>query len=154
MSQSTEMYTTQLTKIPADALQRFLDAQEPVLDQVLGELRNGRKESHWMWFIFPQIAGLGNSRMSRLYAIADLTEAKDYASHPTLGPRLTACFKLVLMHGDKTAEEIFGGVDARKFHSCATLFQACTADGSVFEEALATFYEGERDQLTLALLSS
>lgn len=135
-----------------ESLHRFLEAQAPVWDAVIEELRNGRKKSHWMWFVFPQIAGLGTSRMSHRYAIASKAEANVYARHPVLGLRLLQCFELVLSHPDKTAEAIFGPIDAKKFQSCATLFRACEVQVPVFDEVLACFYKGEPDQVTLSLL--
>lgn len=106
-----------------------------------------------MWFVFPQIAGLGTSRMSQKYAIADRTEASEYAAHSVLGLRLRQCFELVLKHQGKTAEAMFGTIDAKKLQSCATLFQACDAQTLVFAETLSIFYKGELDQATLSLLA-
>src|SRR4029077_21032235 len=103
-------------------LKRFLDAQAPVIDRVRSELRAGAKRSHWMWFVFPQIAGLGHSAMAQRYAIASLDEAKAYAAHPVLGARLRECTALVLAVEDKSVHAIFGSPDDLKFHSCMTLF--------------------------------
>ena len=101
-------------------LDRFLEAQAPVYAQVLGELRAGRKASHWMWFIFPQIAGLGQSATSRAYAIQSLAEARAYLAHPVLGARLRECCQAVMNIRGKSAEDIFGAIDAMKFRSCLT----------------------------------
>lgn len=142
------------TSSPAPvSLQRFLDAQAPVWDAVIGELRSGRKETHWMWFVFPQIAGLGTSRMSQRYALVSMAEAEAYASHPVLGNRLRHCFERVLAHRNRTAESIFGEIDSKKLQSCATLFRACDGQTPVFDEVLAVFYNGEPDQATLAFLA-
>jgi uncharacterized protein (DUF1810 family) len=136
-------------------LERFAAAQAGVHAQALAELEAGRKESHWMWFIFPQIAGLGRSATARLYAIASREEAAAYLSHPLLGHRLVECTKAVLRHAGTPAQFIFGPVDAMKFHSSLTLFDAVAgaADPS-FGKALKAFYRGERDQATLKLLAS
>src|SRR5438477_13206340 len=112
-------------------LQRFLDAQSRIYPRVLAELRAGRKTSHWMWFIFPHIAGLGASTMSRHYAISGREEAAAYAAHPVLGPRLRECTALVNEVQGKTALEILGSPDDLKFRSCMTLFSSCTADPQV-----------------------
>lgn len=130
-------------------LQRFLDAQAPAIDRVLQELRNGQKASHWMWFIFPQISGLGHSDTARFYAIASRAEAEAYLAHPVLGPRLSECTRLVLDVTGRTAEAILGSVDAAKFRSCMTLFGAVAADPSLFRQALRRYYKGEPDKATL-----
>jgi uncharacterized protein (DUF1810 family) len=112
-------------------LQRFVDAQAPVYAQVLAELKAGRKESHWMWFVFPQAAGLGRSAMSERYAIRSADEARAYLAHPILGPRLRECMALVevaLARG-RTVEEIFGAVDAMKYRSCVELFRGHSGSG-------------------------
>jgi uncharacterized protein (DUF1810 family) len=114
----------------AHNLQRFLHAQERVYDTVLAELRSGRKTSHWIWFIFPQIAGLGHSAMAQKFAIGSLDEAKSYLQHPILGPRLRACTQLVLDVNGRSAEEIFGYPDHLKFRSCMTLFMAAATDNT------------------------
>jgi uncharacterized protein (DUF1810 family) len=111
-------------------LHRFLDAQERVYDTVLDELRAGRKSGHWIWFIFPQITGLGHSEMAQKYAITSLDEAKAYLQHPVLGPRLRACTQLVLNVNGRSAEEIFGYPDNLKFRSCMTLFMAVATDNA------------------------
>lgn len=142
------------TNLPApEPLQRFLDAQAPVWEAVIEELRSGRKETHWMWFVFPQIAGLGTSRMSQKYAVVGKAEAQAYAMHPVLGARLRHCFELVLAHRNRTAESILGAIDAKKLQSCATLFRACDGRNPLFDEALKVFYNGEPDQATLSLLA-
>ncbi len=133
-------------------LDRFIQAQDPVLTRVTTELRQGRKRSHWMWFIFPQLAGLGVSAMSRRYAIASLDEAKAYLAHPALGDRLISCTSLVLDVEDRTAHEIFGSPDTMKFQSCMTLFTRAAADPALFKQALAQYYGGMADAKTLHLL--
>jgi uncharacterized protein (DUF1810 family) len=130
-------------------LQCFVEAQEPVYEQVRRELRAGRKESHWMWFVFPQIAGLGQSPMSRRFAISSLEEASAYLAHPVLGPRLKECATLALEVEDKSAPDIFGPVDAVKFRSSMTLFAKAAPGGSVFEQCLEKFFGGEADPATL-----
>ena len=134
-------------------LQRFLDAQERVYDIVLAELRAGRKSSHWIWFIFPQITGLGHSAMAQQFAIGSLDEAKAYLQHPTLGPRLRACTQLVLDVNGRSAEEIFGYLDHLKFRSCMTLFLTAATDNTIFNNALLKYFDGKPDTLTLDLLS-
>jgi uncharacterized protein (DUF1810 family) len=134
-------------------LQRFLDAQANVYDAVLDELRAGRKSSHWMWFIFPQIKGLGHSGTAQKFAIASLEEAKAYLHHPVLGPRIRECTQLVLNVDGRSAEQIFGYPDNLKFRSCMTLFMTATTDNKVFKEALLKYFEGKPDQLTLDLLA-
>jgi uncharacterized protein (DUF1810 family) len=132
---------------------RFLDAQERVYDTVLDELRAGRKASHWIWFIFPQIAGLGHSGMAQQFAIASLDEAKAYLQHPVLGPRLRACTQLVLDVNGRSAEEIFGYPDHLKFRSCMTLFLTATTGNTLFNDALLKYFDGKPDQLTLDILA-
>ena len=133
-------------------LQRFVEAQRPVYDRVLRELRVGRKESHWMWFIFPQIAGLGRTPTSVFYAIASLDEARPYLAHPVLGPRLKECAKLVLDVEGSTARDIFGEIDEMKFRSSMTLFMKAAPDESLFAQCLARYFDGQPDQPTLARL--
>lgn len=129
---------------------RFLSAQAPVYDQVLAELRAGRKRSHWMWFVFPQIAGLGRSAMAQRYAIRSLQEARAYLAHPILGARLRECSRLVLdvPHGD--VHEIFGSPDDLKFHSSMTLFDRADPGETVFRQCLRRYFGGLPDPLTLA----
>ena len=126
-------------------LQRFVAAQDAhgTYDTALAELRAGRKTSHWMWFVFPQAAGLGRSAMARKYAIADLDEARAYLAHPTLGPRLREAAEAMLANaGAKSAEAVLGGVDAMKLRSSMTLFaEAAGEDGGLFREVLAAFYD-------------
>jgi len=130
-------------------LQRFVDAQEGVYDQVCAELRDGRKTGHWMWFIFPQIAGLGYSHMARAFAIASRQEAEAYLKHPTLGPRLLECTRLVNRVPGRTIHEILGYPDDLKFRSCMTLFAAAAPGNPAFKAALEKYFGGESDPLTL-----
>lgn len=134
-------------------LSRFLAAQQDVHAVALAELKAGRKRTHWMWFVFPQIAGLGRSETARFYALASAAEARAYLDHPVLGARLRDCTAAVLAHRDADAETIFGPVDALKFRSSMTLFEAVADDAAPFAEALETFYGGARDPATLAILS-
>jgi uncharacterized protein (DUF1810 family) len=134
-------------------LDRFLRAQDPVFRDVLGELTRGRKQSHWMWFVFPQVAGLGFSAMSQRYAIGSRTEAEAYLAHPVLGPRLIECTRLVLAVDGRTINAILGAPDDAKFRSSMTLFSA-VSDEPVFGEALARYFGGERDGATLEILAS
>jgi uncharacterized protein (DUF1810 family) len=138
-------------------LTRFVAAQEPLFDRVRAELTGGRKESHWMWFVFPQLQGLGSSATARRYALACIEEARAYLAHPLLGARLRECTRLVNRIEGRTVEEIFGYPDHLKFRSCMTLF-ACAAgeagDGPLFREALRKYFAGEGDPLTRKLLTS
>ena len=135
-------------------LERFTAAQDRggSYRRALAELRHGAKTSHWMWFVFPQAAGLGFSAMSREYAISGLDEAQAYLAHPVLGPRLLDCARTVAVTKGKTAEDIFGGIDAMKLRSSMTLFAAAAPDEPVFAEVLARYFGGERDEATLARL--
>jgi uncharacterized protein (DUF1810 family) len=134
-------------------LDRFVAAQEGVYPSALAELQAGRKTSHWMWFVFPQIAGLGQSPMAKAYAIRDLAEARAYLAHPLLGVRLTECADALLRWaGKRSAETILGGIDAIKLRSSATLFEAA-GGGAAFVHLLDVFYAGERDPATLSLLT-
>ncbi|MCJ2186612.1 DUF1810 domain-containing protein [Novosphingobium beihaiensis] len=135
-------------------LERFTDAQRDVYAQALGELRAGAKRSHWMWFVFPQLAGLGHSPTARFYAIGGLGEAQDYLAHPLLGPRLAECTDAMLnWRGRRGAIAILGPVDALKFRSSMTLFElAAATPGSRFADALDAFHDGQRDARTLQLL--
>lgn len=141
--------------IPPDPhdLARFLAAQEVVIDQALAELRAGAKRGHWMWFVFPQIAGLGQSAMSRFYAIASADEARAFLAHPVLGRRLDDCAKAVLTHAGRSAESILGPVDATKLQSSMTLFDHAAAEDRPFGACLDDFFGGTRDAATLALLA-
>jgi uncharacterized protein (DUF1810 family) len=140
-----------MTTDPFD-LQRFLKAQSPVYSRVLDELRRGRKQSHWMWFIFPQLAGLGHSAMAQRFAIASREEAIAYLAHGVLGPRLKECTRLVSAVEGRTILEILGSPDDLKFHSSMTLFGEVSSDPD-FAAAIAKFYDGKKDQRTLDLLS-
>lgn len=133
-------------------LNRFLQAQESIYDRALAEIKAGKKRTHWMWFIFPQIDGLGFSETSRRYAIKSVDEARAYLAHPVLGPRLVACAEAALGVQGKSAYEIFGSPDDMKLKSCATLFAQVAEKGSVFEKLLDRFYDRERDDKTLRLL--
>lgn len=134
-------------------LERFLRAQDPVFRDVLGELARGRKQTHWMWFVFPQVAGLGFSAMSQRYAIGSRAEAEAYLAHPVLGPRLIECTRLVLAVDGRTINAILGAPDDSKFRSSMTLFGAVSNE-PVFDEALAKYFVGERDGATLEILSN
>jgi uncharacterized protein (DUF1810 family) len=135
-------------------LQRFLQAQEPVFERVQTELSNGHKRSHWMWFIFPQFAGLGGSEMSRRYAIHSREEALAYLEHPLLGARLRTCTQEVLNIRERSVAGIFGHPDDLKFHSSMTLFAQVAADDSLFQQALNQYFHGILDDWTLSLLDS
>lgn len=129
-------------------LDRFVLAQMQVYEDVLAELRRGEKTGHWMWFIFPQVAGLGSSDMSRRYAIASLDEAVAYLAHPVLGARLLECASAVLATRGRTAKEIFGPIDAVKLRSCATLFHRAAPNEPLFGELLDRYYGGVADEAT------
>lgn len=131
-------------------LARFVEAQDAVYDRACDELRRGRKQSHWMWFVFPQIAGLGHSAMAATYAISGLDEARAYLAHPVLGPRLIECTRLVGASGRSVAE-IFGSPDDMKFRSSMTLFAKAQGEG-VFSQAIETLCGGRYDKATLARL--
>ena len=135
-------------------LQRFVDAQDPVIDEVRGELRTGRKRSHWMWFVFPQLKGLGASAMAQHYGIASLEEAQAYLAHPVLGPRLRECCALMLGVPGRSAHEILGSPDDMKLRSCVTLFRAAAPGEELFQRCLDRFYAGQPDARTLELLST
>src|SRR5690606_37919979 len=138
----------------SDALSRFLEAQDPVYEIALAELRAGRKRSHWMWFIFPQLRSLGRSSTAQFYGIADRAEAQAYLAHPRLGARLVECTHAVLVHKHSSADAIFGYPDVLKFRSSLTLFGAVASKGCVFEEALQLFFPGEPDAATLHLIDT
>ena len=135
-------------------LQRFVDAQASLYPQVHAELSAGTKRSHWMWFIFPQIAGLGSSPTAQRFAIRSMDEATAYLAHPVLGPRLRECTTLVLSHPNRSAADIFPFPDNLKFHSSLTLFAVADPDTPLFRSALDTFFSGERDEATLSLLGT
>ena len=133
-------------------LQRFETAQEGVYAAALRELRAGRKTGHWMWFIFPQFAGLGMSPMSRRYAISSLAEARAYVEHPVLGPRLAQCAEVLTELDGRSAQDIFGGIDAVKLRSSMTLFARAAGAGSVYHTVLDRHFGGDADEQTLARL--
>ena len=134
-------------------LQRFVDAQTPVYRQVVAELSHGRKQTHWMWFIFPQIAGLGFSAMAQRFAIGSHAEAVAYLEHDLLGPRLVECTGLVMAASEKPIIDILGSPDDMKFRSCMTLFDAVSKQ-EIFAEAIAAFYPDGKDRATLAILET
>ncbi len=134
-------------------LDRFVSAQARVYEGVLDELRRGRKTGHWIWFIFPQVAGLGSSSMSQHYAIGSLDEARAYLAHPVLGTRLRECAGIVLDTQGRTASDIFGSLDAMKVRSCMTLFHRAAPDEPVFAQVLERFYGGVADEATDARLA-
>ena len=133
-------------------LQRFVDAQNPVFDQALAELGEGLKQGHWMWFVFPQLKGLGRTWMADHYGISSKAEAAAYLAHPILGPRLMECTRLVNLVEGRTPEEIFGGVDTLKFRSSMTLFAHVAGDDSPFAEALRKYFGGRPDLVTVERL--
>ncbi len=135
-------------------LERFVSAQESVYEQALVELRKGRKRTHWMWFVFPQIDGLGHSAMAKRYAIKDAGEARAYLTHPVLGPRLAACSEALLAIEGRSASQILGYPDDLKLKSCMTLFEAVSEEDTMFSLVLEKYYEGQRDDRTLELLAS
>lgn len=133
-------------------LQRFVDAQRSTFDTAFAEIRRGRKQGHWMWFVFPQLAGLGRSPTARHYGIASLDEARAYLEHPLLGPRLTQCVEALLRWaGKRSAEDILRPIDAIKLRSSLTLFEAASKE-HLFGQTLDAFYSGERDDRTLEML--
>jgi uncharacterized protein (DUF1810 family) len=134
-------------------LRRFISAQEMIYTDVLAELQDGRKRTHWMWFIFPQFDGLGYSTTSKHYAIKSKEEARSYLSHPVLGKRLTECAETILSVQGRSAAEIFGSPDDMKLKSSMTLFAAVTASGSVFARVLEKYFRGQQDSRTLDLLA-
>jgi len=134
-------------------LQRFVAAQQPVLEQVSSELRAGCKRTHWMWFVFPQIRGLGYSPTAKIYAISSRAEAEAYLSHPLLGPRLRECTRLVNSVQGRSIEDLFGDPDFLKFRSSMTLFAHATRDNQVFLDALDKYYGGQQDDSTLQRLT-
>lgn len=135
-------------------LQRFVDVQDKygVYDQAVSEVQAGRKVSHWMWYIFPQVAGLGYSDMSRKFAISSLAEARAYLKHPILGPRLTACAQALLQIRNRSATEIFGTVDAMKLRSSMTLFMTAAEGEDVFQQVLDKYFNGSPDEATITRL--
>ena len=141
-----------ITPIDPHNLKRFLDAQAPVYDEVLAELRAGHKDSHWIWFIFPQIVGLGHSPAAQYYAVQSLREARAYLHHPVLGPRLRNCTLLVNQTENSTIHEIFGSPDDLKFRSSMTLFAEASENNELFRSALNKYFAGEPDSQTLERL--
>jgi len=137
----------------ADDLDRFLTAQQGVYAGVLDELRRGRKSGHWIWFIFPQVAGLGRSDVSRYYSVADLDEARAYLGHAVLGARLRECTAIVLSTAERSAVDIFGSLDAMKFRSSMTLFHRASPDEPLFSDVLLRFFDGVADAATDARLA-
>lgn len=136
-------------------LSRFLDAQVPVYADALAELRAGQKHTHWIWFILPQLRGLGHSHYATYYGLENAAEAAAYLTHPALGARLRECVTAILAHKDKTAHTILGAPDDLKFRSCLTLFRAVAApDDSLWQNALDQFYAGQPDDATLRLLGA
>jgi uncharacterized protein (DUF1810 family) len=134
-------------------LQRFVDAQAPVWSDVRAELGQARKRTHWMWFVFPQLAALGHSGTARFYGIRGADEAHAYLEHPLLGPRLIECCDLLLKAAGVCATDIFGETDAMKLRSCLTLFDAVSPQTPIFKACIDRYFEGERDQLTTQLLA-
>lgn len=136
-----------------NSLDRFLEAQEHMYETALREIKNGEKESHWMWYIFPQLRGLGESEMSYVYGINGIEEAKAYLEHPILSTRLIEISEALLEHKDKYAYEILEDIDDMKLHSSMTLFAHVSNNNSVFHKVLDSFYDGEMDELTFDLLT-
>jgi uncharacterized protein (DUF1810 family) len=143
-----------MTRVPADPfdLQRFVTAQDPVWDRVCAELRRGRKSSHWMWFVFPQVAGLGSSPTAQAYALSGLDEARAYLAHPVLGPRLREAAQLASAVPAGTASEVFGHPDDLKLRSSMTLFARAAPDEQVFTAVLDRYFGGDPDRRTLDLV--
>lgn len=138
----------------AHNLQRFVDAQQPVFAHVLAELEAGKKRSHWMWFVFPQIRGLGRSDMAQRYAISSLDEARAYLQHPLLGSRLEQCALLIAPQVARTARQIFSSPDDMKLQSSMTLFTLAAPDRTIFQAVLNTFFDGELDEMTVKRVRS
>jgi uncharacterized protein (DUF1810 family) len=136
-----------------DNLKRFIEAQDDIFEQVKAELAAGDKQSHWMWFIFPQIIGLGRTTTANYYAIKSLDEAKAYLQHPVLGSRLLECCQILLQLQDKTARQIFGFPDVLKLKSSMTLFLAAS-DNDVFQQVLDKYYDGQKDNATLEIIKA
>ncbi len=135
------------------SLERYIKAQAPVYARALAELKRGEKQSHWMWYIFPQIAGLGRSSMSQTYAIQSLEEAQEYLAHPVLGARMRECCQVLLALEGKTAHEIFRQPDDLKFRSSLTLFAQAAPEESLFDDLLVKYFDGKEDPATLELLA-
>lgn len=137
-----------------NSLDRFLEAQERMYETALKEIKNGEKESHWMWYIFPQLRGLGRSQMAYVYGINGLEEAKAYLEHPVLSARLIEITEALLEHKDQDIEDILGDIDAMKLRSSMTLFAFINESGSIFHQALDYFYNGRGDQITLKVINN
>ena len=135
-------------------LQIFVKAQEDIYELALAELKNGKKVSHWMWYVFPQIAGLGTSEMARKYAIPNLADARTYLAHEWLGPRLRQCTEAVLAVEGRSAYEILGSPDDMKLKSCMTLFELADGPDSIFSDILMKYFEGQRDERSLTILNA
>jgi uncharacterized protein (DUF1810 family) len=133
-------------------LRRFIDAQNPVFEQVRKELREGQKKGHWMWFIFPQLRGLGHSQMAIKFAISSRDETEAYLEHPVLGPRLTECTGLVMLIKGRSINQVFGYPDDLKFQSSMTLFASATSENRIFRDTLQKYFAGELDRLTIERL--
>jgi uncharacterized protein (DUF1810 family) len=133
-------------------LNRFVQAQRDHYERALSEIKSGRKQSHWMWFIFPQIDGLGFSPTSKVYAIKSIAEANAYLGHPVLGPRLLEIAEATVRVEGRSARDVFGSIDARKLKSCATLFASVSPPGSAFHRLLEKYFQGRPDGKTLQLL--
>ena len=135
-------------------LARFVEAQQPIYAQALSELEAGAKRSHWMWFVFPQLRGLGHSATAQHYGISGKEEARAYLHHPVLGPRLEECLRALLTWRERSARQLLGVPDDQKLRSCVTLFGAVAADGALYNDVLDAFFEGQADPLTLAKLAA
>ena len=135
-------------------LNRFVEAQDESYEEIVQELKNGEKVTHWMWYVFPQITGLGYSSTAKFFAIQDREEAQAYLDHPVLSERLLECTNIVRAHQGKTAVDIFGNVDAMKFRSSMTLFMSISGRDSVYQEAIDKYCEGEPDRKTLDILAN
>jgi uncharacterized protein (DUF1810 family) len=133
-------------------LERFVAAQDITFDRAAAELRQGKKVTHWMWFIFPQISGLGQSPTSRKYAVTSLDEARAYLSHPVLGPRLLECAAILTRRSDRTATQVFGSIDAQKLRSSMTLFARAAPEEPLFRQVLDHYFDGQEDEATVTRL--
>jgi uncharacterized protein (DUF1810 family) len=138
----------------ADSIERFVRAQEPSYSTALAELRAGLKTTHWIWYVLPQLRGLGQSHMAQVYGLANRVEAAAYARHPVLGPRLVECVNALLAHAGRSAVDILGDIDAMKFRCCLTLFMQVAPEQPCFRNALDVFYQGQPDTATLHLLGA
>ena len=136
-----------------NSLERFIEAQAKTYEIALNEIKNGKKRTHWMWFIFPQLRGLGTSNMAHIYGISGLDEAKAYLEHPVLSERLYELCNELLKHKDKTAFEIFGDIDEMKLKSSMTLFSLASEDHAIFDEVLECFFDGKKDEITVNLIN-